>query len=123
MLEWSYQFVKFPQPNHLLFRQHAAALITLISIKGPSPCASQFADKLQMCCSKWFHLATEHGVPELSQNMLLAACLNACTRISGEVFHGFYSQYLAKFLRSAHYRAMCRNLRLGANSCALPYAN
>lgn len=111
MLEWSYQFVKFKFPAHLLFRQHATALVTLIGSTGSIQNSDRFTDKLQLCCSKWFHQATQHGVTELSQSILLSACLNACARLSGDGYHEFYAKYLSSLLRSQHYADMCANLR------------
>lgn len=112
MLEWSYQFLQFERSGHLIFRQHAAALITLISCMGPSvdPAAVQIADKLRLCTSKWLRLATVNGIEEYSQHMLLATCLNACTRMSGDVFHDLYAQYLGGFLRSTHFTRLCTDL-------------
>lgn len=110
MLEWCYQFLQFERTNHLLIRQHAAALLTLISSMGAHVDAVQFTDKLQLCCSKWFHQATVQGADEFSQHMLLATCVNACTRISGDGFHAFYAQYLGGFLRSPHYGRICGDL-------------
>lgn len=111
MLEWSYQFLKFELPAHLLFRQHATALVTLIGSTGPTQFSDRFTEKLQLCCSKWFHQATQHGLIELSQNVMLSACLNACARLSGDGYHEFYSKYLSGLLKSQHYAAMCADLR------------
>lgn len=104
--------MKFELPAHLLFRQHATALVTLIGSTGPTQCSERFTEKLQLSCSKWFHQATQHGVAELSQNILLAACLNACARLSGDGYHEFYAKYLSGLLRSKHYAMMCADLRL-----------
>lgn len=112
MLEWCYQFLQFERSGHLIFRQHAAALITLISCMGPSADAAavQLAEKLHLCTSKWLRQATVNGIEEYSQHMLLATCLMACTRMSGDVFHDLYAQYLGGFLRSQPFAALCGDL-------------
>lgn len=114
MLEWCYQFLQFERSGHLIFRQHAAALLTLISsvgATGDTPNIAPIVDKVRLCCSKWFRAATVHGIEEFSQHMLLATCLNACVRLSGDGFHEFYAQYLCGFLRSEHYSTgVCANL-------------
>lgn len=62
-LEWFYQFVVFQNETHVLFRQCASALIALLaatnSIHG-------FSEKLSLCFSKWFSMATQYGNLEVS---------------------------------------------------------
>lgn len=57
-LEWIYQFVVFQDETHFLFRQCASALISLLaatnSIYG-------FSERLSLCFSKWFSMATQFG--------------------------------------------------------------
>lgn len=63
-LEWIYQFVVFQDETHFLFRQCASALIALLaatnSIYG-------FSERLSLCFSKWFSMATQYGNLEVGQ--------------------------------------------------------
>lgn len=74
-LEWIYQFVIFQDETHFLFRQCASALIALLaatnSIHGLS-------DRLSLCFSKWFAMATQYGnleVGQLKNLLFLLKCI------------------------------------------------
>lgn len=55
-LEWIYQFVLFENEEHFLFRQCASALIALIGARNSM---NFFFDRLPLCLSKWFSIASK----------------------------------------------------------------
>lgn len=62
-LEWIYQFVMLLDENHFLFRQCASAVIALLSTQNAN---HVFDERLALCFSKWFALASQHGNLEVS---------------------------------------------------------
>lgn len=123
-LEWIYQFVKFESEEHFLFRQCASALIGLIAVRNSM---NIFFERLPVCLSKWFSIASRcmdlevsdvcldnelHLVDvnrfQLSQITLLAACLQAIQ--IPEQFSDFLRNYFAGFLKSNTYAAICDGL-------------
>lgn len=111
-LEWHYQNLDFHQANHFLIRTHASALLYLIACSKIHISFSIYAEVFKMCCSKWFHMASRHGVNEFSQKMLLSAVLdvaNVFMSFSPEYFYEFID-YLMKFLMSSHFQGMQENL-------------
>lgn len=54
-IEWIYQFVLFESEEHFLFRQCASSLIGLISVRNSM---NFFFDRLPVCMSKWFSIAS-----------------------------------------------------------------
>ncbi|XP_031621767.1 uncharacterized protein LOC116339840 [Contarinia nasturtii] len=104
-LEWIYQFVIFQDETHFIFRQCASALIALLATSNS---IHSLSDKLGLCFSKWFSMATQYGNLELSQVVLLATCLNAIK--IPDAFRDFLTPYLSNFLASSSYQNMCISL-------------
>lgn len=63
-LEWIFQFVVFQDETHFLFRQSASALIALLAATNS---IHSLSDKLSLCFSKWFSMATQYGNLEVRQ--------------------------------------------------------
>lgn len=63
-LEWIFQFVIFQDEAHFLFRQCASALIALLAATNS---IHSLSDRLSLCFSKWFSMATQHGNLEVGR--------------------------------------------------------
>lgn len=57
-LEWIFQFVIFQDETHFIFRQCSSALIALLAASNS---IHNLSDKLGLCFSKWFSMATQYG--------------------------------------------------------------
>ena len=63
--------------------------------------------------SKWFMMAAKGGFNEFSQKLLLSALLDAgagFVSFAPEFFFGFIDNYLVKFLQSATYDCVTKEL-------------
>lgn len=113
LLEWHYQQLNFQQDNHFIIRQHASALMYLLSCGNIVVTFPVFSEIFKMCCCKWFTMATREGTKEFSQKLLLSTMLDVAgpfVKFSPGFFYDFTDDYLMKFLKSSHYQQMAKKL-------------
>lgn len=107
ILDWCYHNLNMNKNGHPIFRQHATALISLIGHQNALCSDNLLIDKLKLCFSKWFHVASTYDSLELSQNILLATCIQTCSSMFGPSVYHFYEIYLNKFLSSQCFINVC----------------
>lgn len=113
LLEWHFQNLDFQLDSHFIIRQHASALLYLISCGNLVVTFPIFSETLKMCCCKWVTMATRFGAGEFSQKLLLSTVLEVgapFVNFASEFFYDFIDDYLLKFLNSSHYKRMTEEL-------------
>lgn len=113
LLEWHFQHLDFQRDNHFIVRQHASALLYLLSCGNRVVTFPIFSEPFKMCCSKWCAMATRSGAGEFSQKLLLSTIIDVAmpfVTFASEYFYDFVDNYLLKFLNSLHYKHMTQEL-------------
>lgn len=114
MLEWHYQNLVFKEQGPFIIKQHAAAVLNLLLCGDMSCCYPLFVDIFEISLCKWFNSAARNGLPEFSQKLLLASCLNVCGEFMGrepKPFMTFVDNYLRLFLESHTFKRLTEEMR------------
>lgn len=105
-LNFHYNRLDFQNEVFFIYRQHASAMIQLISCGNIVATYGPLRKPFQLCFCKWVEMARRHGVHEFSQTLLLSTMFDVGAqfmRFSTESFFEFTDRFFKPFLRSDNF--------------------